>query len=226
MSERTTLLFDLDGTLTDNYAGISRSIRHALSALGVPAPDSDALRACVGPPLRRSFARFLATEDHVRIERALSLYRERYAVEGWRENEVYAGIDAALDALAARGHRMLLCTSKPSVYARQIIAHFGLAPYIERVYGAELGGRFDDKVELMGNLLTVEKLDPARCVMIGDRAQDMHAANANGVDTLGALWGYGSRDELIAAGARLLIGAPGELVAALDPGSRVCGKSI
>lgn len=215
MSERATLLFDLDGTLTDNYAGISRSILHALAALGATIPDKHGLRACVGPPLRRSFARFLATEDHAGIERALALYRERYAVEGWRENEVYAGVDAALAALAARGHRMLLCTSKPRVYAQQIITHFGLAPYIERVYGAELGGRFDDKVELMGELIALEKLDPARCVMIGDRAQDMHAANAHGVDTLGALWGYGSREELVAAGARALIGDPGELVAAL-----------
>jgi phosphoglycolate phosphatase len=226
MSDRTTLLFDLDGTLTDNYAGISRSIRHALSALGAPVPASDALRTCVGPPLRGSFARFLATDDHVRIERALALYRERYAVEGWRENEVYAGVDAALGTLAARGHRMLLCTSKPTIYARQIVAHFGLAPYIERVYGAELDGRFDDKIELMGNLIAVEKLDPARCIMIGDRAQDMRAAIANGVDALGALWGYGSRDELVAAGARLLIDEPGDLVTALDPGSCVRRKSI
>jgi phosphoglycolate phosphatase len=226
MKERTTLLFDLDGTLTDNYAGISRSIRHALSALGAPVPDGGALRACLGPPLRRSFARLLDTEDHARIERALTLYRERYAVEGWRENEVYAGVDAALSALAGRGHRMLLCTSKPHVYARQIVAHFGLAPYIERVYGAELGGRFDDKVELMGNLIAVEKLNPARCVMIGDRAQDMHAAIVNGVDTLGALWGYGSRDELVTAGARRVIGDPGELVSALDPGSRDREPSI
>lgn len=225
MSQRTTLLFDLDGTLTDNYAGISRSIRYALAALGATVPDDKALRACVGPPLRRSFARFLETGDQARIERALALYRERYAVEGWRENEVYAGVDFALGALSRRGHRMLMCTSKPRVYALQIVAHFGLAPYIECVYGAELRGRFDDKVELMGELIAVEKLDPAKCVMIGDRAQDMHAANAHGVDTVGALWGYGSREELVAAGARTLIADPAELVAALD-GASARGKSI
>ena len=137
------------------------------------------LRTCVGPPLRRSFARLLHTDDPVVVERALALYRERYAVEGWRENEVYAGIDAALAALHRRGHRLMLCTSKPKIYAERIVTHFGLAGYLDAVYGAELGGRLDDKAELMAALLSAEQLESGRCIMIGDRAQDMHAANAH-----------------------------------------------
>ncbi len=214
MTTEATLLLDLDGTLTDNYAGISRSILYALASIGADAASADELRRCVGPPLRQSFARLLDTKDPALVERALALYRERYAVEGWRENEVYPGIDAALATLVRRGHRLLLCTAKPKVYAERIVAHFGLAGYLGAVYGPELGGNLDDKALLMGTLLAAEQLDPARCVMIGDRAQDMHAARANRVDSLGVLWGYGSREELAGAGARALISAPEELVTA------------
>jgi phosphoglycolate phosphatase len=214
MSVPSTLLLDLDGTLTDNYAGISRSILHALANIGADAASAAELRRCVGPPLRESFARLLDTKDPARVEHALVLYRERYAVDGWRENEVYPGIDIALAALVRRGHRLLLCTSKPKVYAERIVAHFGLAGYLGAVYGAELGGGLDDKALLMRALLSAEQLDPAQCVMIGDRAQDMLAARANRVDGLGVLWGYGSREELVNAGAQVLISAPEELVSA------------
>jgi phosphoglycolate phosphatase len=213
MTATTTLLLDLDGTLTDNYDGISRSILHALAQLGADVASDAELRHCVGPPLRRSFARLLNSDDPLLIERALAHYRERFAVDGWRENEVYPGIDAALAALDARGHRLLLCTAKPQVYAERIVTHFGLARHLDGVYGAELGGRFDDKAELMASLLAAEQLDPAQCVMVGDRAQDMRAAATNNVGTLGVLWGYGSREELVGAGARTLISAPEELVA-------------
>ena len=215
MTAASTLLFDLDGTLTDNYEGITRSIRYALSGIDGPAVDDATLRHCIGPPLRQTFARLLATDDAERVERALALYRERYSVEGWRENHVYAGIDATLAALADRGHRMILCTSKPKVYAARIVAHFGLAGYLEAVYGAELGGRMDDKADLMAELLAREQLAAPQCVMIGDRAQDIIAANANGVRPLGVLWGYGSREELLGAGARDVLNAPPELLAAV-----------
>jgi phosphoglycolate phosphatase len=216
MTLPATLLLDLDGTLTDNYHGISRSILHALDALGAGRVSAAELRHCIGPPLRVTFARLLSTDDPVLVERALVLYRERYAVEGWRENAVYAGIDIALAALNARGHRLLLCTSKPQIYAERIVAHFGLARHMHGVYGAELGGRLDDKVELMAALLSAEQLEPAHCIMIGDRAQDMRAAKAHEVDRLGVLWGYGSREELVGAGARALISAPEELLAAVS----------
>jgi len=215
MTLATTLLLDLDGTLTDNYSGISRSILHALTQLGAEVASDAELRRCVGPPLRRSFARLLDTDDPLLIERALAHYRERFAVEGWRENEVYTGIDAALAALDARGHRLLLCTAKPQVYAERIVTHFGLARHLDGVYGADLGGRLDDKAELMAVLLSTERLDPAQCVMVGDRAQDMRAAAMNHVGTLGALWGYGSREELVGAGARALISVPEELPTAV-----------
>lgn len=200
-----TLLFDLDGTLTDNFPGISRSIVHALESLGLPAPDPASLRQCVGPPLRETFARLLETDDRARIESALARYRQRYAVEGWRENEPYAGIEQALQALAANGHRLHVCTSKPRPYAQRIVEHFGLDRHFASLHGPELDGRLDDKSELLRHLLATEGLDPAACVMIGDRAQDMRAARANGVDALGVLWGYGSRTELVDAGAGRIV---------------------
>jgi phosphoglycolate phosphatase len=209
------LLFDLDGTLTDNYEGISRCVIHALAAMGCARPDDLALRGCVGPPLRRSFARLLATDDRERIESAITLYRERYATDGWRENIVYPGIADALSALTAGGNRLFVCTSKPQPYAERIVAHFGLASHILGVYGPGLDGRLDDKRDLMATLLASEKIPLDRCAMIGDRSQDMIAARANNVAALGVLWGYGSREELLGAGAQALVTRPEELPAAL-----------
>ena len=214
MTAAPTLLFDLDGTLTDNYAGISASIAHALSRLGAPVPDEAVLRECVGPPLRESFARLLATTDDARVELAIAHYRERYASIGWRENVVYDGIEQALATLRGRGARMFVCTAKPSPFARRIVAHFGLDLHFEGIYGPELNGRHDDKSLLLAHLLAQEGIAAASAVMIGDRAGDVRAARANGVAAVGVLWGYGSRDELTAADR--IVESPGELVAALE----------
>jgi len=214
MATGSALLVDLDGTLTDNFVGIARSIRHALVALGAPEPAPAALQPCIGPPLRASFARLLASDDPALIERAIALYRERYADVGWQENVVYAGIDAAFDGLAARGEALYLCTSKPAPYAERIVAHFGLRRFLDGVYGADLAGTLDDKAMLVAHLVAREGLDPAACTMIGDRVHDVRAAHANGVRAIGVLWGYGSRDELIAAEA--LVGSPDAIAPALD----------
>jgi len=211
-----TLLLDLDGTLTDNFEGIARSIRHALSALGAPEPDAATLRQCVGPPLRHSFARLLATDDAAQIEVAIGHYRERFANVGWSENVVYRGIDEVVTALAARGDTLYLCTSKPQPYAEKIVARFGFLPYLSGVYGADLAGTLDDKAELVAHLLARERLAANACVMIGDREHDVRAARANGAQAIGVLWGYGSRAELERAGAHALAAAPDALVGVLD----------
>ena len=207
-----TLLFDLDGTLSDNFAGIAASICHALERLDVAAPDAAVLRSCVGPPLRESFARLLATNDHALIERAIALYRERFSALGWRENVVYDGIDDALRALSATGARMFICTAKPETFARRIAEHFGFDAWIERVYGADFAGHYDDKARLMAHLLATERVDPAQAAMIGDRGNDIRAARANGVRAIGVLWGYGSREEL--ADADAWVATTREMVAA------------
>lgn len=208
---RTTLLVDLDGTLTDNFAGISRSIRHALDRLGADIPAEGDLKTCVGPPLRVSFARLLGTRDGARIERAIELYRERYTTLGWAENVVYDGIAPLLDALAADGHRLFLCTSKPQPFAERIARRFDLAPWFAGIYGADLNGALDDKAALVAHLIAREDLDARDCVMIGDREHDVRAAKANGAAAIGVLWGYGSQAELEAAGVDAIVGTPGEL---------------
>ena len=199
-----TLVFDLDGTLTDNYAGISACIAHALTELGIPVPDEPRLRACVGPPLRASFREFLETDETDRIELAIAHYRTRFDVEGWRENLPYAGIDVTLSALAGLGYRMLVCTSKPQRYADRIIDHFGLRDHFSAVHGPDLGGTLDDKRALLARAIATSSIDPARAVMIGDRAQDMRAAAANKMRGVGVLYGYGSTEELLGAGASVL----------------------
>lgn len=214
-SPARTLLFDLDGTLTDNYTGIAASIRHALALLAAPDPTDADLRTCVGPPLRGSFARLLATVDEARIEQAVAHYRERFADVGWKENVAYPGIAEALATLAAGGTTMYVCTAKPETFARRIVEHFGFAPYFRAVYGADFAGRFDDKATLMAHLIATEGVSPATSIMIGDRHHDIVAARANGVGAVGVLWGYGSREEL--AGADALLETPENLTGLARP---------
>ncbi len=219
MTGPPVLLLDLDGTLSDNYTGIAASIRHALACLGAPDPDDVTLKGCVGPPLRESFARLIDGADPAAVERAIDAYRERYGVLGWQENIAYPGIDAALEALATNRARLFVCTSKPEVFAKRIVAHFGFDAFIERVYGADLAGSLDDKRKLLAHVIANESLDPSRCTMVGDRHHDIRAAHANATRAVGVLWGYGSREEL--AGADRLLEQPAHLARLVDvPGGR------
>jgi phosphoglycolate phosphatase len=204
------VLFDLDGTLTDPRPGIVRSIRHALDRLACPCPSDDSLAAHIGPPLRRTFAALLDTSDPARVERAMTLFRERYAAVGLFENEVYVGVPEMLDRLSGEA-TLFVATGKPAVFAERIIRHFDLARYFRAVYGPDLEGRLDDKARLVAHILDTERLAPAAALMLGDRANDVQAARANGVRAIGVLWGYGSRDELMRAGAERLCQTPAEV---------------
>jgi len=208
----SAVLLDLDGTISDNYPGISRSIAHALERLGV-APATEAhLRACVGPPLRESFRRLLATDDAGLVERAIGFYRERFAEVGWQENVVYPGIAEALPGLAASSS-LYVCTAKPDLFARRIIERLGFAGHFTAIYGADLAGRLDDKADLLAHLAQEQGIDPTTAVMVGDRAHDIRAARRNGARAIGVLWGYGSAEELAEADA--LVAAPHELAGAI-----------
>lgn len=202
----TAIFFDLDGTLTDPKPGITRSIRYALDRLGHAAPAEDELTWCIGPPLRASFATLLGGDTHA--DEAVALYRERFADVGLYENEVYAGVVDTLAALAGSGRRMFVATAKPHVYAERIVAHFGLNGYFERVFGSELSGERGEKTDLLRHALRETGIDPARAMMIGDRRHDIIGARTNGMTALGVLYGYGSRDELVAAGAHHLCATP------------------
>ena len=219
MTETVAILFDLDGTLTDSAAGILRSTREALRRLnaedggGRPIPAESELGWIVGPPLRESFAT-LAGEHSV--DRMLALYRERYDAIGMFENEVYDGVPAALGKLRARGDRLFVATSKREADAQRIVEHFGLDPYFDGVYGAQLDGRGADKGEVIAAAIAGARLETApRIVMIGDRRYDALGARAVGIPAIGALWGYGDRAELAEAGADLIIASPRDIPAAV-----------
>ena len=221
------LLFDLDGTLTDPREGITRCIAHALERLGHAAPPLDELTFAIGPPLRHSFAQLLRTDSREAVESAVACYRERFADVGLFENAVYPGIAEALTAARAITPRLLVATSKPQVYAERIVRHFGLDGFFEAIHGCELGGAREDKRDLLAHLLPLHGLDPARCVMVGDRGADMRAARHHGAHALGALWGYGSAEELRDAGAHALCADPAGIAPAVAGlrGAHASGRS-
>lgn len=214
------LLFDLDGTLTDPFVGITTCIRHALTALGRPAPPADQLRWCIGPPLKDSLATLLGEAHAHRVDEALAVYRERFGRVGLFENEVYPGIGDALGRLRDRGFELRVATSKPAVFARRIIEHFDLAGYFLAVEGCELDGTRSDKRSLIAHILRQSGIAPSDALMIGDREHDVFGARENGVAAIGVLWGFGSREELEAAGALRCVATPDLLVTAVDAEAR------
>jgi phosphoglycolate phosphatase len=209
------IFFDLDGTLTDPKPGITRSIQYALQKLDHPTmPTEDELTWCIGPPLRASFVRLLGAETSADL--AVSYYRERFSDIGLYENGVYDGIGEVLTALCASGHRLFVATSKPHVFAERIIDHFGLRGHFERVFGSELDGTRVDKSHLLEYALEEASVDPARTLMIGDRSHDMIGAKNNGMKGIGVLYGYGSRDELLQAGAHHVCQTPGAILGCIS----------
>lgn len=217
------LLFDLDGTLTDPYQGITRCISHALLALGRLAPLRVDLRWCIGPPLKNSFAKLLASDDDNLAEAALAIYRERFGSVGLYENEVYEGIPEALKALQEMGHTLYVATSKPTVYAKQIIEHFALQQYFRAIHGSELDGTRSDKSRLISHILQSEAIASSETLMVGDREYDMIGAKENGVCGVGVLWGYGTQEELETSGAHTCISHPKELITVFDEKSKFRG---
>jgi phosphoglycolate phosphatase len=205
------LLFDLDGTLTDSKPGIVGCIRFALEQSGMACPHDDVLATFIGPPLRRTFATLLGGAEPERVERAVALYRERFAQRGVFENRVYDGVPALLHTARRAGWTPYVATSKFQGYARQIVAHFGLGHHFSGVYGAGPDGQHDDKADLLAHILAIEGIAPDAAVMVGDRATDIAAARANGIRAVGALWGYGSRAELTAAAPDALCASPAGL---------------
>jgi phosphoglycolate phosphatase len=200
------IFFDLDGTLTDPKPGITRSIQYALDKLGQPTiPAEDELTWCIGPPLRASFVKLLGEGS---ADLAVAHYRERFSDIGLYENAVYAGVEDVLTALRQSGHRLFVATSKAHVYATRIIDHFDLRQYFERVFGSELDGTRADKSDLLAYALKTTSVDSSRATMIGDRSHDMIGARNNGIRGIGVLYGYGSEQELTAAGAACLCATP------------------
>jgi phosphoglycolate phosphatase len=169
-------------------------------------PPQDELTWCIGPPLRDSFVAMLGGEG--RADLAVSLYRERFGDVGLYENAVYPDIEHVLAALKQSHGRLFVATSKAHVFAERIIDHFGLRHHFERVFGSELDGTRSDKSHLLEYALRTAAVDPSKTLMIGDRSHDMIGARNNGIRGIGVLYGYGSKDELIGAGALHVCATP------------------
>ncbi|MFT3792833.1 MAG: HAD hydrolase-like protein [Rudaea sp.] len=204
------VLFDLDGTLIDSEIGIVASIEHALAQLDAAIPPREELRKWIGPPLRATFPLALG-DDPERIERAVALYRERFSETGWREHEVYPGIAETVEALARSGVRLAVVTSKVDLYAGRIVASLPFGACFAKVYAVGAGSARSEKTELIARALDDFGVAPESAAMVGDRHFDIEGARANGVRAVGAGWGFGSREELLAAGADAIAGSPHEL---------------
>ncbi len=189
------ILLDLDGTLTDPKIGITSCIRYALNGLNITEVPDD-LDWCIGPPLINSFATLLNSNDTALLDQALGLYRARFSTVGMYENSVYPEITQGLQQLQQAGFQLYLATSKPHIYAKQILEHFELNQFFNAVYGSELSGERTDKTELIHYILAQEKLNPKQCVMVGDRKYDIIGAKNNGICSIAITYGYGSRAEL------------------------------
>lgn len=208
-----SLLFDLDGTIADSAPGILSCLRATLAEFGAaPEPDAD-LSWVIGPPLRAIAERLLGGQEQV--EACVAAYRRRYAQEGVTAAEPFAGIVDELRRLRGEGHDLFVCTSKITPFAEQIVDRFGISPLFEGVCGASATAAADDKVALAARIVGRHGLDPAACCLIGDRREDVRAGLANGLSTIGVLWGYGSQGELSEAGAHRLCEAPAELTGAV-----------
>ena len=206
------IYFDLDGTLTDPFEGITKCILYALDQLGFPHPGDDYLHRCIGPPLYDTFPDMVGQDLTLR---AVDLYRERFNDVGWCENVPYDGIHDALDRIAKQGHKLFVATSKPHVAARRIVEHFEFAQYFDQVYGCELDGTRANKVELLAYAVA-ENPNAASRTMIGDRKHDLIGATANGMRPIGVAYGYGGVEELLAANADAIAASPDELPTLLE----------
>lgn len=198
------LLFDLDGTLTDPMVGITSSVQYALEKFGIHVKYLKDLIPFIGPPLDDSFQEFygLSKED---AGKAVEYYREYFAPKGIFENEVYPGIPEMLSRLVEAGFTLIVATSKPAVFAKQILEHFGLSDYFSFVGGSELDGTRKRKAEVIGYILETCEIKPQDAIMIGDRKHDIEGAKLCGLESVGVLYGYGSEEELSKAGADHII---------------------
>jgi phosphoglycolate phosphatase len=198
------LLFDLDGTLTDPFEGITRSVEYALNAFGIEVEDRRTLAPFIGPPLVESLTeRYGFTmEDAVA---AVAKYREYFAVKGLYENELFEGIPELLNDCRKAGYKISMATSKPTHYAKIIAEHFDIARYFDAIHGSSLDGSRITKSSVVAEAVREEGLNPERALMIGDRRHDVEGAREHGIKTVGVLYGYGSREEHTAAGAAYIV---------------------
>ena len=208
---KDVIFFDLDGTITDSGDGIKNSAAYALNKFGIPTPDRDELNKFIGPPLVESFRNLfgMSNED---ADLAVVYYREYYAVKGMFENSLYDGVTEMLEALKKAGKTIVLATSKPEIYANQILKYFEIYDYFTHVCGAEMDHKRTDKHEVIEYALETSGItDRSRVIMVGDRHYDIDGAKKSHLDSIGVTFGYGSESELTSAGADFIVNDAKEL---------------
>lgn len=203
--DKKYMLFDLDGTLTDPQEGITNSVAYALEQYGIHVEGRSSLNKFIGPPLKDSFMEYYGFAED-RAEEAVWKYREYFNEDGIFENKVYPGIPQMLQRLNDQGKILIVATSKPTVYAKRILERFELSQYFADVQGSEMDGRRTKKEEVISYALEQNRItDNAQAVMIGDREHDIIGAKKCGLDSIGVLFGYGSREELEGCGAGQIV---------------------
>lgn len=208
-----TILFDLDGTLTDSGEGIMNCAALALAHFGIPVPEREALRVFVGPPLDKTFREFGVPAD--KTNEAIAVYRSRYVPIGKWENHPYPGVEEMLQKLKSQGHRLFVATSKPEEMSKEILTKFGLADYFEMICGATLDGSRGKKEDVIAYLLSLTQ-GTGEAVMVGDTTYDVIGAAHHGIPTIGVAWGYGKVEDMKAAGAAAIAETMEELLRLLN----------
>ena len=194
-----TLLFDLDGTLSDPKKGITRSVQYALSKLTIEEHNLESLSCFIGPPLHESFQKYYSLTDS-QARQAVEYYREYFSQTGLYENRLYPGIEALLRRLRMKGKKMLLATTKPTLFAERILNCFRIQDYFNHIFGSNLDGSLSSKHDLISHILThMRPVSKQKMVMIGDRAFDIVGAKFNGIDSVAVSYGYGSLAEIESA---------------------------
>lgn len=204
-----TILFDLDGTLTDSGEGIINCAILALEHFGLPVPSREEMRVFVGPPLHETFVRFGVPKD--KAEEAVAVYRSRYIPIGKYENTPYPGIRELLETLKAEGHKLYVATSKPEQMSVDILQHFDLAKYFDQICGATMDTSRTNKEAVIAYLLE-QNGRADNMVMVGDTKFDVIGAKAHGIPTVGVSWGYGKVGDMVDAGAVAIADTAGELL--------------
>ena len=213
-----TILFDLDGTLTDSGLGITKAVQYALGQMGYEVPPRESLFTFIGPPLHKSFAKYCGMDEATAVE-AVRQFRVYYnQMGGILENEVYAGVRELLRDLKEGGKRLMIATSKPQAAAELVMHHFGLDEYVPEIIGGTDDTR-NTKGKVIAYALREFGVEPKTAVMVGDREHDILGAAENGIPAIGITWGYGDRAELEGAGAKAVFDTPGETVQYILRGS-------
>ena len=203
----TTVLFDLDGTLTKSEEGITRSALFAAEKMGFSGYTKEQFMAFIGPPLYASFQKICGMTPE-QAEEAIVIYRSRFSTIGWAENEVYPGIAQLMRSLKKNGVRIAIATAKPQDFAEKIAKKFGFAPYLDAIVGPGFGNKHESKAAIVKKAMDLLGGVP---VMVGDRCFDVDGGKDNGIDTIGVTYGYGTREELEQAGATYVVDTVEEL---------------